>query len=303
MRTRKGEEAASPAQDEVIRRFQRFACIDWSGAAGAFQPGIAIAVCDPAGSPELVLPSGRHWSREEVLRWLPEQGDCLIGIDFSASLPFIDAGAFFPGWAEAPPDARALWALVDRIAEDEPHLGVSRFVDHPEVARYFRRHGGRVGDRFGTGIGRMRIIEGAARAAGVSPASSFNLVGASQVGKGSLAGMRLLHRLGGRVPVWPFDPVPRDGPLIVEMYTSLAARAAGVPKGRSKVREPQALDAALVALGSPPHAPLVRYDDHITDAMIGAAWLRRAAGDERLWHPPALTPHIAQTEGWTFGLS
>jgi hypothetical protein len=238
-----------------------------------------------------------------VLRWLPKQGDCLIGIDFSASLPFVDAGAFFPGWSESPPDARSLWALVDRIAKAEPHLGVSHFIDHAEIARHFRRHGGRTGDRFGTGNGRMRVIEGAARAAGVAPASSFNLVGASQVGKASLAGMRLLHRLEGRVPIWPFDPVPESGPLIVEIYTSLAARAAGVPKGRSKLRDPEALDAALIALGSLAHAPLARYDDHITDAMIGAAWLRRAAGDEALWHPAALTPSLARTEGWTFGLS
>lgn len=294
-------QAAPPAQG--MRRFERFACIDWSGAAGAFQPGIAVAVCERTGPPELVRPQGRHWSREEVLRWLPKQGDCLIGFDFSASLPFVDADAFFPGWSESPPDARALWALVDRIAKDEPHLGASSFVDHPEAARYFRRHGGRTGDRFGVGIGRMRVIESAAKAAGVSPTSSFNLVGASQVGKASLTAMRLLHRLGGRVPVWPFDPVPDGGPLIVELYTSLAARAAGVPKGRSKLRDAQALDTALAALGSPPHAPLARYDDHITDAMVGAAWLRHAAGNEALWHPAALTSSLAQTEGWTFGLS
>jgi hypothetical protein len=295
-------QAASPAQ-EVMRQFTRFACIDWSGAAGAFQPGIAIAMCERGGPPALVEPQGRHWSREEVLRWLPRQGDCLIGFDFSASLPFVDAGAFFPGWSESPPDARTLWALVDRIAKAEPHLGASHFVDHAEVARYFRRHAGRTGDRFGHGIGRMRVIESAARAAGVNPTSSFNLVGASQVGKASLTAMRLLHRLEGRVPVWPFDPVPESGPLIVELYTSLAARAAGVPKGRSKLRDAKALDTALATLDSPPHAPLTRYDDHITDAMIGAVWLRRAAGDAALWHPAALTPSLAQTEGWTFGLS
>jgi hypothetical protein len=286
-----------------MRLFERFACIDWSGAAGAFQPGIAVAMCEREGAPALVQPQGRHWSRDEVLRWLPKQDDCLIGFDFSASLPFVDTGAFFPGWSESPPNARALWALIDRIAKAEPYLGASHFVDHPEVARYFRRHGGRTGDRFGIGIGRMRVIESAAKAAGVNPTSSFNLVGASQVGKASLTAMRLLHRLDGRIPVWPFDPVPERGPLIVELYTSLAARAAGVPKGRSKLRDAEALDAALIALDSPPHTPLARYDDHITDAMIGAAWLRRAAGNEALWHPAALTPSLAQTEGWTFGLS
>jgi len=287
----------------MTRRFARFACIDWSGAAGAFQPGIAVASCERDGPPALIEPDGRHWSREAVLRWMLKQEDCLIGIDFSASLPFADAGAFFPGWSESPPDARALWALVDRIAKAEPHLGVSAFVDHPEIGRYFRRHGGRTGDRFGIGAGRMRVIESTARAAGVTPTSSFNLVGAAQVGKASLTAMRLLHRLDGRVPVWPFDPVPESGSLIVELYTSLAARAAGIPKGRSKLRTADALDGALAALGSPPHAPLARYDDHITDALVGAAWLRRVSDDAALWHPPALTPALAQTEGWTFGLS
>jgi hypothetical protein len=286
-----------------MRHFGGFACIDWSGATGAFQPGIAVAICEREGPPALVLPEGRYWSREEVQGWLTGQGDCLIGFDFSASLPFADAGAYFPGWSESPPDARALWALVDRIAGNEPHLGANRFVDHPEASRHFRRHGGRTGDRFGSGTGRMRVIEAAAKAVGVAPASSFNLVGASQVGKASLTAMRLLHRLVGRVPVWPFDVVPESGPVIVEIYTSLAARAAGVPKGRSKLRSADALDAALAALGSSPHAPLPRYDDHITDALIGAAWLRRAADNPALWRPAALTRTLAQTEGWTFGLS
>ncbi len=285
------------------RSFARFACIDWSGAAGIVQPGIAVAVCEPGGPPVLVEPPGRHWSREGVLRWLQHQDDMLIGIDFSASFPFADAGAFFPGWAESPRDARALWALVDRMAAAEPCLGASTLVDHAELARHFRRHGGRTGDHFGTGLGRMRITERAAQAAGLAPTSSFNLVGAAQVGKASLTGMRMLHRLVSLVPVWPFDPVPTHGPLIVEIYTSLAARAAGIPRGRSKMRSADALDAALAELGHPPHAPLAGYDDHRTDALLGAAWLSGAANDPHLWRPAALTPALATTEGWTFGLA
>jgi hypothetical protein len=286
----------------VNRHFGRFACIDWSGAAGAFQPGIAVAVCAANGPPVLVEPPGSHWSREAVLRWIMAQDDMLVGIDFSASFPFADREAFFPDWAESPRDARALWALVDRMAAEEPHLGASHFIDHAEVARHFRRPGGRTGVLFGTGIGRMRVTERAAQQAGLAPSSSFNLVGAAQVGKASLTGMRMLHRLAGRVPVWPFDPVPAAGPLIVEIYTSLAARAAGVPKGRSKLRSAAALDDALARLGSPAHAPLAFYDDHRTDALLGAVWLRDAAANAALWQPPALTPALAATEGWTFGL-
>lgn len=114
--------------------------------------------------------------------------------------------------------------------------------------------------------------------------------------------MRILHRLRGKIPVWPFDPVPQKGPLIVEIYTSIAARAAGVSKGKSKIRDGAALDIALSAIGSRPHTPLARYTDHATDAIMTAAWLRANAARPELWHPPLMTPEIARTEGWTFGV-
>ena len=57
----------------------------------------------------------------------------------------------------------------------------------------------------------------------------------------------------------------------------------------------------LGVLDSDPHRALAKYDDHSTDALITAAWLRRAAHDPALWSPGGLTPEIAQTEGWTFG--
>jgi hypothetical protein len=182
------------------------------------------------------------------------------------------------------------------------HLSASTFVDHPEAARHFRRHGGRCGDLFEAGRGRLRVTEVAQREQGLNPYSNFNLVGAAQVGKSSLTGMRVLHRLDGRLPIWPFDPVPPSGSLVVEIYTSLAAIAAGLPKNRTKIRDPETLDLVLAALGSDPHAPLARYDDHSTDALISAAWLRLIHTDPRVWQPPRLTPELARTEGWTFGV-
>ncbi len=137
---------------------------------------------------------------------------------------------------------------------------------------------------------------------GLTPQSCFNLVGAAQVGKSSLTGMRLLHRLKGRVPIWPFDPVPATGPVMVEIYTSIAARAGLIRKGRSKVRDAATLDEVLAALNSDPHAPLRQYDDHSTDAMLTTAWLRNVADDHALWNPSGLTPAIARSEGWTFGV-
>jgi hypothetical protein len=90
--------------------------------------------------------------------------------------------------------------------------------------------------------------------------------------------------------------------VIVEIYTQIAARAAGVRKGRSKIRDAATLDAALEALCSEPHTPLPHYTDHATDAIVTAAWLRANAHRAELWSPPALTPVIARTEGWTFGV-
>lgn len=196
-----------------------------------------------------------------------------------------------------------MWALVEEIAADDPHMSAASFVDHPETCRHFRRHGGRQGDRFGGGRGRLRVVEQATLDQRVaSPYSNFNLVGAAQVGKSSLTGMRLFTRLDGRVPIWPFDPLPERGSVVVEIYTSLAAVAAGVRKGRAKIRDAPALDAALANLRSRPHVPLARYDDHATDALLSAAWLRAIAGDASYWSTAKLTPRIAATEGWTFGV-
>lgn len=284
-------------------RFECFAAIDWSGAAGERHRGIAVALCGPGeAAPELVRP-GHRWSRGEVLDWLLHElpDRTIVGFDLGISLAHADAGSFFPGWAESPDSARELWALIDRICIDDPHLGASSFVDHPEAARHFRRHGGREGDRFGGGRGRFRVTERAQEAMGCRPYSNFNLVGAAQVGKSSLTGMRLLHRLGGRLPVWPIDPVPETGSVLCEIYTTIAARAAGRRTGQSKIRDHADLNQALAALGSTPVSGTGPITDHAADALITAAWLRIAAHDAALWHPSGLTAEIARTEGWTFG--
>lgn len=284
-------------------RFKHFAAIDWSGAAGERHGGIAVALCTQGqDAPELVRPSHR-WSRSEVLDWLLTElpDHTIIGFDMGISLAHADAGAFFPGWTDSPDTARQLWALIDDICRDDPHLSASSFVDHAEAARHFRRHGGREGDLFGGGRGRFRVTERAQEAMGCRPYSNFNLVGAAQVGKSSLTGMRLLHRLARRLPVWPVDPLPDTGSVVCEIYTTIAARAAGRRTGASKIRDHADLDAALAALGAEPLRGKGTITDHAADALITAAWLRGAAHDPALWNPPGLTPEIARTEGWTFG--
>jgi hypothetical protein len=290
-----------------MRIFSEFSVFDWSGQAVERPKGIALATGRSGESPRLVRPAKGAWSRIEALRWLERaatrQADMLIGFDLSMGFPFVDAGAYFPDWANSPPHAPALWELVEQLCADDPHLSASSFVQHPELTHYFR-HQGRLGSLYGADkAGRLRVVERASRDQQSSrPYSSLNLVGAAQVGKASLTGMRLLNRLHGIVPVWPFDPVPAHGPMIVEIYTSIAASAAKLPKGRTKIRDWVTLQAAFAKLRAPCPPRLPRYDDHSTDALLTTAWLATASQDATLWNPRAMTPQIAQTEGWTFGV-
>lgn len=290
-------------------RFAHFAAIDWSGAAGERQRGIAVALCAAGDAAPMLVRPGHIWSRAEVLHWLEREmpADTLVGMDLGQSLPFADAGAFFPGWEPSPGDARALWATVEAICAAEPHLGVASFVTHPQLAAYFRQRGAE-GAHFHLPTashrqGRFRVTEAAqGRIKGCRPTSNFNLVGAAQVGKSSLSGMRLLHRLNSTLPVWPIDPVPASGSLVVEIYTTIAALAAGRPPGRSKIRDHAALNEALThpAIASRPVPGTGPLSDHAADALLTAAWLRRAAGAPALWQPAGLAA-VAHTEGWTFG--
>ena len=243
--------------------FTSFIAIDWSGQAVERPRGLAVAhAAAGTAAPELI---DRRWSRQDILEWLEQLAAAgtraLIGLDLSPAFPFHDEGAYFPGWDASPPDGPALWKLVDDLSARDPHLAATSFVGHAHARRHFRQRGD-CGDLFPPGRGRFRVCEHGQEAMRLSPYSCFNLVGASQVGKSSLTGMRVLHRLRGTIGLWPFDPLPESGPVLVEIYTSLAARLAGMRKGISKIRDAETLDLMLAAFGSGPHAPLPRYDDH-----------------------------------------
>ena len=287
-----------------MRQFANYVAIDWSGAKTPRQKGIAVAVCGQGNAAPTLTRPAKGWSRESVLEWLKSEApeDALIGLDLSPSLPFGVSG-FFPGWDRSPGTAKELWRLVDEISADDPHLSVTSFVAHPEARRHFRHSKGDCGDMFEGGVGRLRETERRQDAMKTNPSSSFNLIGAAQVGKSSLTGMRVLNRLASTYAVWPFDDVPETGSLIVEIYTSLAARAGRIRKGLAKMRDGESLDAALGWLACKPHLPLAegKYDDHSTDAILTAAWLRTVAHDPALWNPPGLD-EVRHTEGWTFGV-
>jgi hypothetical protein len=280
--------------------FERFAAIDWSGAKGRRHKGIAVALAQAgAAAPALVRPD-HVWSRSEVLEWLlaaADEAPTLFGFDCSFAPPIAERGAYLPGEADVPADAKSFWAYVDRLSEDED-LGAASFLE-----KVHRRH-----FYFGAADGAKRdflhhrVCEHAFNATGGGKASTlYDAIGAAQVAKASFAGMRLLHRLDGRVPIWPMDALPAQGSLVVEIYARAFIRLAGM-SGR-KLRSRDQLDAALAALGSHSSSLAREPDDHETDALIAAAGMRAIASRRGYWHPPRLTADLARTEGWTFGVS
>ena len=284
----------------MTARFERFVAIDWSGAKGARHKGIAVAACEVGDdAPALVMAPDGIWSRTEVADWLvcaAKEKLTLFGFDFSFAPPFMARGGYLPGDAvpETGPD---FWAYVERICDDAD-LGAASLLESAHRRHfYFGKADGVKADFM-----HNRVCEAHYNAGGGGkPSTVYDAIGAAQVAKASFAGMRLLHRVRPHVPVWPFDSLPTQGSLVVEIYTSIAARAAGRPKGRTKMRGLAALNDALSMLDCAPYGKAVP-DDHATDALLTAAWMRGAAGRTELWTPPTLDMQIAATEGWTFGV-
>ena len=279
--------------------FDRFAAIDWSGAKGKRHKGIAIAICEAkGGAPRLGRPDP-VWSRTEVLDWLvaaAAEAPTLFGFDFSFAPPIADRGEYLPGEPRVPASARELWAYVDHHCDDED-LGAASFLE-----RSHRRH-----FYFGIADGvkadymHFRRCDARLNAmGGRKTASAYDAIGAAQVAKASFAGMRLLHRLSGKVAIWPMDPLPEGGSAVVEIYTRIYLREAGLPG--TKLRTRADLNRALAGLGSPPARLRFEPNDHQTDALVTAAGMRLLAARPGSWSPEGLTPELARTEGWTFGI-
>lgn len=282
-----------------VPKFESFVAIDWSGAKGRRHKGIAIAEARGRDAPRLVRPN-HIWSREEVLGWLVERAakePTLFGFDFSFAPPIIDRGEYLPGETGVPSTAREFWAYVNGRSDDED-LGAASFLE-----RSHRRHfyfgiadGVKAGFMHFRQCDQQLNLQG-----GRKTASAYDAIGAAQVAKASFSGMRLLHRLDGKVAIWPMDPLPERGSAVVEIYTRIYLRRAGMPG--TKLRSRADLDRALKGLESPPARLRFEPNDHQTDALVTAAGMRALAREEpRAFDPAGLTPDIARGEGWTFGV-
>jgi hypothetical protein len=282
-----------------VRRFARYVAIDWSGAKGKRHKGIAIAEARGEAAPRLIR-AGHVWSREEVLKWLVRESakePTLFGFDFSFAPPLIERGEYLIGEPDVPKTAREFWAYVDTKCDDED-LGAASFLEFSHRPHFYFG----IADGVKADFVRFRQCDARLNAqGGRKTASAYDAIGAAQVAKASFSGMRLLHRLDGKVAIWPMDPLPQHGSAVVEIYTRIYLRSAGLTG--VKLRSRAELNLALEGLGTRPARLRFEPNDHQTDALVTAAGMRALATTEpRAFDPVGLTPEIARSEGWTFGV-
>ena len=280
-----------------MRHFTRTVAIDWSGAKGSRHKGIAIAEARAGAPPRLVRPE-HVWSRAEVSEWLLREAakePTLFGFDFSFAPPLIERGAYLPG-EDVPTNACDFWAYVDARCDDVD-LGAASFL---EIAHrkhfYFGIADGVKADFVFFRQCDQRLNE----LGGRKTTSAYDAIGAAQVAKASFSGMRLLHHLVGQVVVWPIDELCEGHSAVVEIYTRIYIRNAGL--SGKKIRTTAELNQALVALGSLPVTLRKTPTDHQTDALVTAVGMLAHLAHPDAFDPPGLTPAIARTEGWTFGI-
>ena len=279
--------------------FAAFVAIDWSGAKGKRHKGIAIAEARGECAPRLIRPR-RIWSREEVLGWLLKRAasePTLFGFDFSFAPPLIERGEYLLGEPGIPRTARQFWAYVDSRCDDED-LGAASFLELAHRKHFYFG----IADGVKADFVRFRQCDARLNAqGGRKTASAYDAIGAAQVAKASFSGMRFLHRLDAKVAIWPMDRLPGQGSAVVEIYTRIYLRRAGMTG--VKLRSRAELNRALKGLGSPPARLRFEPNDHQTDALVTAAGMRQLALTEpRCFAPEGLTPEIARSEGWTFGV-
>jgi hypothetical protein len=183
--------------------------IDWSGRSGRDQRRF-LWLAEAVDGELVRLEGGR--TRAELVELLIAEADrnpdLIVGIDFAFSLP-----AWYLQERQLTP--RQLWALLadEALTPAMRQLGLTHWMNRPELPFWIT---GEAHARLAPAQ-MFRRTEQEVRVSGVQPKSVFQLVGAGQVGRGSLYGMAALHQLAGAsFRIWPFDPPAL--PLVVEIF-------------------------------------------------------------------------------------
>lgn len=295
-----------------LKNFDHFVAIDWSGAKLPIcNPHIAWAECDQQNANMPSLPHD-SWSRTEVFDAILKAADSgkryLIGIDCNFSYCETIVKKLCGEGAKA----ADLWALIDDVCSDTPNFLASDFWNISPYKDLFWTQGARPG-WFDTKNLQRAVEKICAEKNLGNPESPFKLIGAKQVGKGGLSGMRLCHqlkiKLGHRVAFFPFDDEERlnqASVILTEIYPRLFWMMAGF--GRDKITKIELIKKALDYFATKSSKTL--QDDlsnDQSDALIAAAGLRFLCGKgafmpEKYTNFDDLSRHRTRIEGWIFGV-
>jgi hypothetical protein len=243
----------------------RLIAVDWSGRSGATQRQ-AIWLAEAIGGELVRLEGGR--TRAELVELLIAEAardpNLIVGFDLAFSLP-----AWYLRDRQLTP--HELWALLadEALTPAMRRHGLARWMNSPEWPFWTTSEAyGRLGP------GQLfRRTENEMRLPGVQPKSVFQLVGAGQVGRGSLYGMQALHRLAAAgFRIWPFDPPGL--PLVIEIFPRVLT-------GPVRKNSPSERERYLGAVPMPPdlRRPAAAGEDAF-DAAVSAVVM--AAGAEEL---------------------
>lgn len=289
-----------------MKNFDQFVGIDWSGAKAPIKTkSIAVAAC-PQGEVAPIL--------HEEIRSRTAVIECIEGLIQSKKRTLIGVDCNFGYAAQVlkkqlgtNASAHDLWVEVECVNKDEHNLFAGQFWSHEKYASDFWTQG-----KMPNGFTMpKRVTEVLCAENGYGrPESPFKLIGAKQVGKGGLAGMRLAYSLkknfGKKIAIWPFDQHYDEANVVMtEIYPRQFLMRVG--HGTTKVRDQETLNDILPFFGSQELKGHQNITDHDTDALVSAAGLRYLCGMKanippQIAHPAKLTSEARQCEGWIFGV-
>ena len=287
--------------------FDKFIGIDWSGAKGSKQGGLQIAVAGPDNdAPKLISPNeGNLWGRDDVFLWLSEtikSERALIGFDFAFGYPHHDLGCYFPGMNKDPAHIFGLWELIDKTCKEASNFYGGSFYKRKELPfhKYFLSPYGK-GELY---FPRKRITELFCKKV-TAPHPTMKCIGPANVGTGSLAGMRFLHKLkkslDKEIEIWPFEK-KRGRSVAVEIFPRLYFRQSGTDP--QNWQDQEMINNALKYFDSKPiQQDWIPKREDEPDALVSAAALRSLASNPAMWSAPDDYSSEVNLEGWIFGVT
>jgi hypothetical protein len=280
----------------MMRAFDYFVGIDWSGNGARRQKGLKVALARPGYSaPKLeACPDDRgRWSRSDAAKWIADvvkNKHVLIGLDFAFG---------FPDVRDVVGNLLLDWDYVEKICRGE-----TNYYGRPFFENSGHQHACLINSRWFQGAnfeaGRLRATEqAAALVVGATPQTIFNAVGPAQVGPSSISGMRMLlalkEEMGDYLAIWPFDAPSDLKSTLVEIFPRYFALSRTKV---AKLADHNNLNAALVAFDSE-EVELAPKSEDEGDALLSAAALRALSSQQSLFQLP--DPSI-RSQGWIFGV-